>query len=95
LPAVGDSLERRFASNPDVSWKDIGGEIVLVHLGTNRIYELNRTGARLWTLLDEGRTRSEAEDILAREFDIDTQSVAAETNALIEELLQLRLIEER
>ena len=78
-----------------MAWKNVGREIVLVHLGTNRIYELNRTGARLWMLLDEGRTRSEAEGILAEEFAIDAQTIQAETDALIEELLRRRLIEEQ
>ena len=95
MPALDDSSERRFAPNPDVAWKDIGGEIVLVHLVTNRIYELNRTAARLWMLLHEGRTLNEAEGILADEFDIDAKSVGAETDALIEELLHRRLIEKR
>lgn len=87
--------ERRFSCLPDVVWKDVGGEIVLVHLGTNRIYELSRTGARLWALLDEGKSLGEAEGILSEEFDVDQEVVRAEATALVQELLRRKLVEER
>jgi hypothetical protein len=92
---MGDSHEKHFICNPEVAWKDIGGEIVLVHLETNKIYELNRTGARLWKLLEEGSSRSDAEAILVREYGIDEETVHAETAALIDELLRQKLVEER
>jgi hypothetical protein len=34
--------------NRDVVARRLKDEIVLVHLRTNRIYSLNRTGARFW-----------------------------------------------
>jgi hypothetical protein len=89
--AGGDS-NLRLECAPDVVWKDVGGDIVLVHLRTNRIYELNRTGGRLWTLLEAGTPRSDAEAILAREFDVDAETVRSETDALIEDLVQQQLV---
>jgi hypothetical protein len=92
---MDDNRERRFACTPDVVWKDVGGEIVLIHLETNQIHELSRTGARLWALLDEGKSVGEAETILMEEFSVDEETVRTETDALIEELIRRRLIEER
>lgn len=81
----------RLECAPDVVWKEVGGDVVLVNLKTNRIYEMNRTGARLWTLLESGSSRSDAEAILAREFDVDVETVRAETDALIVQLVQQQL----
>src|SRR5215510_5014894 len=40
--------------NPDVIAKRLDDAAVLVHLGTNRIFELNGTGMRVWELLGQG-----------------------------------------
>jgi coenzyme PQQ synthesis protein D (PqqD) len=85
---------RRFACVPDVVWKDVDGDVVLVHLQTNRIYELNRTGARLWALLNEGKSVDEAEKILTEEFAVDEETAHTETTALLEDLLRQQLVEE-
>jgi hypothetical protein len=92
---MDDNRDRRFARNPDVVWKDVGGEMVLIHLETNQIYELSRTGARLWALLDEGKSLGEAESVLMEEFVVDEETVRVEMNALVEELLLRKLVEER
>jgi hypothetical protein len=92
---MDDNRDRRFACNPDVVWKDVGGEMVLIHLETNQIYELSRTGARFWALLDEGKSLGEAEAVLMEEFSVDEDTVRVETDALVEELLLRELVEEQ
>jgi len=87
--------EQRVACNPDVLAKAVGSETVLVNLRTNRIYELNRTAARLWTLLDEGSTPADVEDALAREFSVDREALRLEIEALVEELLDEELLVRR
>ena len=84
-----------YAQSPDVVGKDAGGDFVLVHLQTNKVYELNRTGARLWQLIGEGLSPQEAEGELSREFDVDAATVHAEVKALVEGLLAESLLIER
>lgn len=38
---------------PDVVFRNIGSGSILVNLKTNEIFELNDTGAHVWTLLSE------------------------------------------
>jgi hypothetical protein len=80
--------------DPDVLARPVGETTVLVHLKTNRIYELNRTGGRLWALLQEEVPRSELESALAREFDVDREEVRREISELLDELLAERLVVE-
>jgi hypothetical protein len=61
--------------NPNVVSRRVGDGTVLVHLATNRIFELNETGARIWELLGEGCPA--LADTISAEFGID-RSVAAE-----------------
>jgi hypothetical protein len=76
----------RMRPSPDVVYQELEGEIVLVHLRTNRIYSLNRTGARVWELLGEGRDRAELLAHLEREFDVARHELEREVDSLLERL---------
>ena len=78
--------------DPNVLAKRVGDEIVLVHLETNRIFELNRTAASLWDALAAGSTRGELEERLAVEFDIERDALAREIDDLLGQLTSEGLI---
>lgn len=59
---------------------------MLVHLGTNRIYTLNSTAARLWELLGEGCDRTEIERRMSEEFDVDAATLAEEVDRVLTSL---------
>jgi hypothetical protein len=58
--------------------------MVLVHLRTNRIYSLNPTGARLWTLLSAGVDRATVRKQLAAEFAVDPEQLDREIEMLLQ-----------
>lgn len=94
-PAVGDYDQRMDElprPNPDVVFRDVEGETVLVHLGTNRIYALNATGARLWQLLTEGYDRSALTRRLLEEFDVEPAALEREIDGLLSELTEEELV---
>ena len=68
--------------------QQLGESAVLIRLQTNRIYELNETGTRIWELLGQGSTPKEIVDALQREFDEES---AALSNAVNELITTLRL----
>jgi Coenzyme PQQ synthesis protein D (PqqD) len=82
----------RFRPDPNVLAKRVDDEIVLVHLETNRIYELNRTAAFLWDALAAGSTRAELEERLALEFDVERDELAREIDELLRQFTSERLI---
>jgi len=67
----------------DVIARKLGDSAVLIRLNTNRIYELNATGARIWELLSDGATRQQVVDALRTEFDDD------EIGSAVDELLDV------
>jgi hypothetical protein len=69
-----------FRPHPDVLARRVGEEVVLVHMGRNEIFALNPTGARLWELLSEGRSRVEAVERLKTEFDASDETVEREAD---------------
>lgn len=68
-------------------------QYVLVQLQTNRIYQLNRTGARLWELLEAGHDLQQAQEQILLEFDVDEERVRSEINTLMGELVAKGLLE--
>jgi hypothetical protein len=58
--------------------------MVLVHLRTNRIYSLNPTGARLWTLLSAGVDRAALRKQLLAEFAVGPEQLDREIAALLQ-----------
>jgi hypothetical protein len=77
----------------DVVFRDMNGQAVLVNLGTNRIYSLNATGARFWSLLVEGATREAAEERLLDEFEVGPKELRSEMSDLLRALRAEGLVE--
>jgi hypothetical protein len=63
-----------------------------VNLRTNRIFELNRTGARLWEVLGEGSSESQIVERLLAEFEVPQEQLEREVRALLDSLLDEGLI---
>jgi hypothetical protein len=72
-----------FHPHPDVLVRRVGDEAVLVHMGRNEIFALNPTAARLWELLSEGRSRSEAVDQLQAEFEASEETITQEADRFV------------
>ena len=78
--------------SPDVIGQRLGDEFVLIHLRTNRMYELNLTSARIWELLTEACDRMGIESRLQEEFDADGSDIAADVGALLSHLESEKLV---
>lgn len=71
---------------PDVLARRMPGGAVLVHLPSNRIFELNETGARVWELLSEGVEGDALIERLGSEFAVDRVRLRADVDAVLDRL---------
>lgn len=78
---------------PDVIARRLGEAAVLVHLPSNRIFELNATGARIWDLLCEGLDAAQIQARLIEEFTVDAARAADELGDLLARLRDAGLLE--
>ena len=72
--------------NPDVIAKRLDQTCVLVHIPTNRIFELNETGSRVWEMIGESLGTDQIVQRLADEFDVEEAQAADEVNELLTRL---------
>jgi hypothetical protein len=73
-------------TSPDVVWRDLDGEAVLLDLSTGVYFGLNEVGTRIWQLLDEGRDHESIVGAIAAEFDAERDAIDADVRALVEKL---------
>jgi hypothetical protein len=83
---------RRLEPTDDVVGQRLGEETVLVHLKTNRIFELSRTGGRFWELLQSENDRVQIQEQLLGEFDVSEQELTNEVDGLISSLAEEDLV---
>jgi len=86
------SRARRLEPTDDVVGQQLGDGVVLVHLKTNRIFELSRTGGRMWDLLQTESDRERIEEQLLSEFDVSERDLTAEVDSLISDLADEDLV---
>ncbi len=77
----------------DVIAQQVGDTAVLVNLSSNRIYELNASGARVWELLDTARSVEAIIGEIAEEFALSPDVVRDDVAPLVAEFVREGLIE--
>ena len=87
-------LEKRFAKSPDIVFREIAGEVILVPIRRNvgdleSIYTLDEVAARIWELLDGEKSGIEIKEEMLQEFEVTPEELE---NDLIEFLQQLEAI---
>lgn len=80
------SRGERMQPNPSVLAKRTNDGFVLVHVDTNRIYELNHTASVYWELLERGLSSTEIEEEMSREFDVEKDELFSEIETLLRRL---------
>ena len=72
---------------------DLGGEAVILGLGTGVYYGLDSVGTFVWNLLQEPRTIASLRDAIMDEYDVDRERCEQDLLALLERLMDEQLVE--
>lgn len=90
-----DILSRRYHTSPDMIFRKIAGEYVLVPISHDvadmeAIYTLDGVGARIWELLDGTRDGYAVLSQIIKEYDVTAKEARAD---LVEFLVQLLAVQ--
>ena len=77
---------------PDVVFRDLAGEAVILNLATGLYYGLDVVGTRAWMLLSERGNVEEVLRVLLSEYDVDETRLRADVETLVRELLAKGLL---
>jgi hypothetical protein len=78
---------------PDVLFRLVGEEGVLLNLTTGRYLGLNLVGTRMWNVLVDASSIQAAYDELLEEYEVEPAQLRADLEELINQLLDQKLIE--
>jgi hypothetical protein len=87
-------LEKSFKPNPALADQTLGGKSVVLDYDHRRILGMNTTGSRVWALLDGTRSIADICGVLARENELDLDTVVADVEPFVRELLDRELLVE-
>ena len=76
----------RLKISGDVMSRQLGEDCVMLDLKSGTYFGLDPVGARVWQLLNDGKSIDEACAILATEFDATREQIDADVSQLVKEL---------
>jgi hypothetical protein len=79
------------ASSEQIS-SDLGGEAVILNLGSGVYHGLNEVGARVWNLIQKPHTVKDIKQTLLEEYEVEIEQCQNDLMALLAELLAAELI---
>jgi hypothetical protein len=86
-------LETSVRVPENVLMRQVGEELVLLHLEAENYYGLNPVGARLMQLAETGATLQSIVDCMLAEFEVTRQQLEVDVQSLATELLAAGLLE--
>jgi hypothetical protein len=92
---VSLSFSARVVPAPEVMFRTVGDEAVLLNLKNQLYMGLDAVGTRMWTALAEAESIQQAYDSLLAEYDVEAEQLRRDLQEFLGELKQNGLIEVR
>lgn len=92
-----DTLNRIYNKNPDVVYRVIAGEAILLPISketqiAGRLFSLNETGAFIWELIDGERNLAIILEEILEEHEVEEDTALKDLISLVDELDELGAI---
>jgi Coenzyme PQQ synthesis protein D (PqqD) len=85
-------LTDKISISPEVIARKLGNEIVLLDLASGTYFGLDPIGARLWQLLDAGKSLATVCDVMVDEYQVSREVLERDALDLAHELAENNLI---
>lgn len=86
------NLMRKFSAAPDVVARSVGDETVILDLASGTYFGLDPVGARMWQLMESGKSLAEICDQMMGEYDVARDTLERDALALADDLANKKLI---
>lgn len=86
------SLDRTVRVGEDTVFRELSGEAVLLQLDAGMYFGLDPVGTRLWQLIAERGKLREVLVLAQTEFDVDAATLERDLLALVEQLVEKKLV---
>ena len=76
-------MERVPQKNPDIIWKDVKGETILLNPVSGKYFGLNKVGRAFWEKIDGARSLPDIAELLLKDFDVEKERLLKDLENLI------------
>jgi hypothetical protein len=87
------SFSARIAALPEVMYRTVGDEAVLLNMKKQSYFGLDPVGARMWAVLNESASIQTALELLLTEYEVSESQLRTDLEAFVEKLLEQGLVE--
>ena len=88
---MSTQLPKRVKMSPEVLFRELDGEAVMLDLGTEKYYGLDKVGTRMWQLLEEHDDTEKVIAVLLTEYDVTEERLRQDLAELVENLTEAGL----
>jgi hypothetical protein len=81
-----DDAGRLGLRSDNLTWREVGDEVVVLDLSSSTYLAVNGSGAVLWKALAEGASAGELQDTLMRQYDIEADTARRDVGAFLDDL---------
>jgi len=78
--------------SPEVSWREVEDEIVVLHLKSGSYYSLNEAGKYIWKQCSGNKSLLQIERSVAKKYDLSSEKARVDVDKLFSHLLKENLI---
>lgn len=86
------NTEPRYSVLPSAIGEQLGEEMAILNVETGTYFGLQGVGMDIWNLLPNSPTMNEIVEYLTREYEVDEARCRADALALMDRLLEARLV---
>ena len=86
------TLSRQAKPSDDVLFQEVGGEAVLLHLGSEQYFGLDPVGTRIWQLLGEDANLQHTFDVMQAEYEVEPALLESDLLTLVGKLAEAGLV---
>ena len=85
-------LADKIIVSPQVVAREVGNETVILDLESGTYFGLDAVGARMWQLIEEGKSLAAVCDTMAQEYDVSREILERDALALAHDLVEKKLV---
>jgi len=78
--------------NPDLAWREIDDETVIISPHDSVMHELNDTGSFLWKSIDGKKSAAELAELLVENYQVAPDIALSDAQALLDEMSSRKLV---
>jgi hypothetical protein len=86
------TLQTKITIPPDVLFREVSGEAVILNVANGKYYGLDNVGTRMWALLAEHLRLEPVHQALLEEYEVQPEILQADLIRLVDELAAQGLV---